>query len=533
MIKKAPLLLIFTPLIVLALIGIFVILPFWVYVKELIAFTCTSIICASTLVILPKILKKSMLFFFMFILYTLIFIKLSFYLNYGARLNASTLYAVFETNERESLEYLSSYFNNQTNLLLATVLGCFCVVVFFARSLNVHYNYNKYFKWMSIGVIVLSGILLLNKFHYYNLILTSANSYQEYSEVKKLINSELSTPKSKNLVVDINRDEQTFVVIIGESTTKWHMGLYGYYRNTNPELAKLKENLYIFNNVISPNVNTIVSLDKILTFSDFHNPNRGGNTSLVQMANMAGFETYWVSNQHVHGLNQSFAAEIAYASNYSYFLAMDHYHFSTSYDEVVLQKFENIINTKTKKKLIFLHLIGTHIRYSDRYPKSFNVFKSKEQELDKDVDMEKESIIDHYDNAVLYNDHIVSEVIKKISKQPTKSTVVYFSDHGDDVYDVNQNIFGHSEDNATPPMYEVPFLLWFSKQNPKRTKDSILRSYTNRKYNLEDFEHTFSDLLGVSHNLFEPSKSIVNDKFKEKNRLIKDGVDYDVYKAKK
>ncbi|MBD2820336.1 sulfatase-like hydrolase/transferase [Xenorhabdus sp. 42] len=61
-------------------------------------------------------------------------------------------------------------------------------------------------------------------------------------------------------------------MIIGESTSRNHMGLYGYRYNTTPNLQKIKNsNLHIFTDVISPNASTIPSLKKIFTFFNSEN----------------------------------------------------------------------------------------------------------------------------------------------------------------------------------------------------------------------------------------------------------------------
>src|SRR5690606_14130732 len=101
-----------------------------------------------------------------------------------------------------------------------------------------------------------------------------------------------------------NDAPQTYVVIIGESTSARNMGLYGYYRNTNPLLTEIKDELLIFNDVISPHTHTIPSLNKMLSLSNFENPDVIHCGSIVQLANAAGFSTYWISNQQPIGIHE-------------------------------------------------------------------------------------------------------------------------------------------------------------------------------------------------------------------------------------
>jgi len=91
------------------------------------------------------------------------------------------------------------------------------------------------------------------------------------------------------------------------------------------------------------------------------------------------------------------------------------------------------------------------------------------------------------------------------------------------------NLAGHNEYHATRPMYEVPFILWVSEAYRKINSSKILdiEKSIGRKYNLEDFIHSFSDLNDINFEGFEKSESIFNPGFKEKTRWIKKGIDYD------
>ncbi|WP_164045259.1 sulfatase-like hydrolase/transferase, partial [Serratia marcescens] len=43
-----------------------------------------------------------------------------------------------------------------------------------------------------------------------------------------------------------------YVLIIGESERTASMGIYGYHRNTTPELQKQKSQLLLFRNAVAP-----------------------------------------------------------------------------------------------------------------------------------------------------------------------------------------------------------------------------------------------------------------------------------------
>src|SRR5699024_4361655 len=101
------------------------------------------------------------------------------------------------------------------------------------------------------------------------------------------------------------------IVVIGESTTTWHMQLYGYHKETNPLLTEIRDELFIFDSVISPHTHTILSLEKMLSYSNYENQKPERNASIVQLANQAGFTSYWISNQRPIGFHESVATNIA------------------------------------------------------------------------------------------------------------------------------------------------------------------------------------------------------------------------------
>jgi heptose-I-phosphate ethanolaminephosphotransferase len=121
----------------------------------------------------------------------------------------------------------------------------------------------------------------------------------------------------------------------------------------------------------------------------------------------------------------------------------------------------------------------------------------------------------------------VYSIIQNIKSKNEKSYVLYFSDHGDEVYDT-MDLSGHNEYHGTKPMYEIPFILWTSEKY-KNTNEHFknFENYTKRKYVLEDFIHSFSDLSGIEYEGYDNTKSIFNSTFIERPRLIRKGRDYD------
>lgn len=509
------------------------------YLKEIFAFGLLTSIFLSIILLVTNLKKQKVVTIISYVVLSILAIlKLSFYINYGVKISASAFYVIFETNATEASDFLLQYINLKIiGIIVIILIPLLCIIFlkkykkpsFLDNNLEIKNEFieGKLFKLLCIVFIIGAVTFIHWKLKEENLIINIYYAYSDYKVTKANLKKSLAQ-KHSNYIKNVESKEgpQTYIVVIGESTSSWHMELYGYNRETNPLLSKLKNEIIVFNEVISPHVHTIVSLDKVLTQSNYKQPYKKENTSIIQLANVAGFSTYWISNQRPVGLHESVSTLIGSAADYTYFLNTQNGH-DIIHDEVVLPTLNNVLNKKDKKKIIFIHLIGTHGAYNKRYPKSFNYFKSTTDIKRKDLDKSKLKYINEYDNAIRYNDSIVYSIIQSVKSKNENSYVIYFSDHGDEVYDT-MDLMGHNEYHGTKPMYEIPFILWTSKKYKEgNSKLKDFKNYTNRKYVLEDFMHSFSDLSTIKFKEYDSTKSIFNRAFKDRVRWIKNGVDYD------
>ncbi len=136
--------------------------------------------------------------------------------------------------------------------------------------------------------------------------------------------------------------------------------------------------------------------------------------------------------------------------------------------------------------------------------------------------------INDYDTAVKYNDSIVFEIISKVKSRQSSSAVIYFSDHGEDVYDTTNEFLRHNEYFGTKPMYEIPFL--FRQSDLYKASHRSIQAISNveeRSYILEDFIHTFMDVIHVNSEVYISDRSLLNPNFKPKTRIVKSNTNYD------
>ena len=457
-----------------------------------------------------------------------IFFEAVYYYFFEAFLSASSLFVSFDSNRSEATEFLNFYLD--TKVIVFSVI-MFVIIVLsvykFTTSLS---HFKKQLKLpvtkVSVCVLFILTFLKFSTLIVFNLPYLILKSTIEYvSESSKL--GDYKTNKIgnfSNVSRPENNEDEVYIVILGESTSRAHFGLYNYPRATTPELNSIKEELNIYTDVISPHPHSISSITKLLTLGNYEGPNKIGDGSIIQLANSANFETFWLSNQRPIGIYESLVTKIALSSTKSKFLTTTFGVHNKVMDGALLPELETILmDDSASKKIIFIHLMGTHLSYSNRYPEDFNTFKDIPFSNYKSDDNFK--IINDYDNAVLYSDYVISQIIKKTKALNKKSFVLYFSDHGEELFK-DYNMAGHNEDISTKDMYDVPFLLW---QSDRFKQDRQLTTALDRPYMLDDLFHSLADLLEISAQEVDVERSIFSSKFNNRKRIILENLEYDTY----
>jgi len=318
-------------------------------------------------------------------------------------------------------------------------------------------------------------------------------------------------------------EPEVHVVIVGESAVRSHMGIYGYFRQTTPRLQKRVEELKLFQEVISAHSATIDSIRDMFTFAGHDgeaNWHRRG--SLIHLLEKAGYNTVWLSNQGASGAHENFAAMLGRSCGRHVFVNASEHYCQKSLDERLLPHLERALAEDRQKGLcIFVHLMGQHFAFHNRYPERFDVFTSSEDLEGVRGDHEQ---INHYDNATLYNDYVVSETIRLVDEAQVSSTVLYLSDHGMDLFEYSDTA-SQLDMDGSPPMFEIPFVLWTSRKFRERHSELVaqLDSYVDRKFMTDDLIYSLPDLYGFSWNERDLSRSIFHADWSFRPRIIVDG----------
>lgn len=441
-------------------------------------------------------------------------------------------WVIFNSHTSESKEFLEQFVSWIMVLVWVIYISVCIFLIFKARSRHA-LSIRKYWAPFTLSVlVVLTSIILqyliqaIPTFDFYKSRVLYWRENQIFQKEKKL---------RENLKMDVqcilpDSINHTFVVILGESTSTCHMSLYGYFRETTPLMDARKEELEIYTDVVTPDTHTIGVMRKVLTFANHEHPEYFmQKPSIVEMFNSAGFETHWISNGALlskWGGSYGVIAEEA-----------DHLHDLSTYnqpDEIVVSRLEEILSNSTQgNKIIFIHLMGNHHAYSARYPKSFEHF-DWEKRGDLDVDFRNnymKKTIDEYDNSILYGDFVFNSILDQIKKIEGSSYLLFFSDHGEEVYDT-RNVRGHLMSNVYPCQCQIPFVLWRSESYKNEMPDIVID--TSRPYSIENVIYSLSTLSGLRYEGNNQEESIFSAEYKIPEKRLVGAEDYDreiIYKV--
>lgn len=443
--------------------------------------------------------------------------------NFNSIINNTNIQILFETNFNESIEFLATYLNMKSVIVVIVLL--FIFIKFFKLKVEIQ---SKKIIW------IISVFTLVQLFEIKDSIKNTPIGRTVLAIHSSLENSKIYKELANSIVnsVEITKNNsriENIIMIIGESTTRNHMEIYGYKLNTTPNLKKLEEegNLYKFTDTISSHVNTVGSLQKVLTFynSDSNNEWYTYN-NIVDVMSKADYKTYWFSNQESFSLGGNIATAIGNRCDFIEFNrrrdANDD--FKNSFDGEIIEKSLNKIGGD--KNFIVYHLMGTHSSYKNRYPKEFSKFDEKDYKLPIKEKDKKE--ISEYDNAILYNDYVVNKIINLYKDR--ESVVIYFSDHAEEMFDF-RDYRGHAEDKASRYMMEIPFLIYLSDTTKNKYPElgDKIKSSLNRPYMTDDIIHTILDIVGIKTKEFDETRSVINDKFNDKRERKYKEKSYDSY----
>ncbi|VVO27436.1 phosphoethanolamine transferase [Pseudomonas fluorescens] len=257
------------------------------------------------------------------------------------------------------------------------------------------------------------------------------------------------------------------VLVVGESARAENFGILGYDRDTTPKLNK-EVGLIAFTDVHSCGTETAVSVPCMFSNmgrKDYNASKAKNEESLLDVLKRAGLDVIWRDNQSgCKGTCDRVTLEDVSNLKDPVLCAN-----SECRDEILLQGLQHFIDTLDRDTVLVLHQMGSHgPEYFKRYPKEYERFTPV---CDSNAlnNCSRESIVNGYDNTLVYTDHVLSTLIDLLRNNQDRvdTAMLYLSDHGESLGEYNLFLHGTPYLLAPEQQKHVAMLAWFSDNYQK------------------------------------------------------------------
>jgi lipid A ethanolaminephosphotransferase len=304
------------------------------------------------------------------------------------------------------------------------------------------------------------------------------------------------------------RQPRLLVLVVGETARAANWGLNGYARQTTPELSRRA--VLNFPHVSACGSSTEVSLPCM--FSPWGRGNYDekairGHESLMHVLQRAGIATLWRENQSgCKGVCDGLPVEDMQAGADPELCQGRRCH-----DGILLQGLTEAVLRQRGDQVVVLHMLGNHgPSYFERYPAAFRRYQPVCETSDL-AHCSRDQIVNAYDNALLYTDHVLAAAIDRLQDLPDRDTaLLYVSDHGESLGEKGLYLHGMPYAIAPAEQLEVPMVAWFSDgwRRSMGLDDTCLRRQTAGGYSHDHLFHTVLGLTDVKTALYEPAQDI-------------------------
>lgn len=304
---------------------------------------------------------------------------------------------------------------------------------------------------------------------------------------------------------DNPKQREIYVYMIGEASRAASWQMFGYERATNPLLSQ-RNDIHIFRNVLTQSNTTHKSVPLFLSSVGAANRtelyNRKG---LAELFSETGFKTYFISNQSPQGAMVDLLANEADERIYIG---------APRYDMQLLSMMRRIIESEDDADILFiLHCYGSHFSYYERYPREFATFMP-----DDEVSITKNNvpmIVNAYDNSIVYTDTVINEIIDYLASLDACTSLLYCSDHGEDILDDRRGRFLHASPTVTYYQIHIPALVWFSSEYLQLYPERAQMAENNRwaAATTHSMFHTMADIASIRSEYVDESVSLVSPSF--------------------
>ena len=386
-------------------------------------------------------------------------------------------------------------------LISSVVAGCLSVMVIGGVAAGFYKDYASFFR----NNREVRNLIVPNNYLYYTTRYL-AGAYDE----KTVKVAAMGTDAKMGALARSQTKPMITVVVVGETARAVNFSLNGYDRDTNPLLAK--QDIINFPHATSCGTSTAVSVPCMFSFlphDDFTNDKGMRQENVMDVLQHAGVDVLWRDNNSgCKGVCNRIASE--YPNDFK----IDTYcKESDCFDPAMLNRLDDFISHVQKEGVIVLHQKGSHgPAYYKRYPSDFKKFTPVCGDANL-PDCSQQSIVNAYDNSVLYTDFTLDQVIRFLKKREDKvnSAMIYMSDHGESLGENNVYLHGMPYFMAPSEQTHIPFIVWLSKgyQKDYQVSDACLKVRAQKPVSQDNLVHTLLGFTDVETKEYDPAMDLI------------------------
>lgn len=435
------------------------------------------------------------------------------------------LTAAANTSPREALEYLmaqgAQWWPGLVALLLA--LGLLLGLVRLA-SQQPPRPLGTGSRWLWLGLLLLCCVAHASKPwrrhhpaafwpHWAVSVETLRMNWSDQSQQRELL---LEQARASG-VRALGAESSTVVLVLSDSVNRDNMSLYGYQRETTPQLQALSREegtrMLVLPHAWSVQATTVAALDGLFSFGGSMAAQPGSAAPapghILALARAAGYRVWWMSNHDDLAIEQQHAQ----LADTVEMINREPGRSSSMLDGELLDSLEEALADRAApRKLIVLHLLGAHPHYRLRAPEALRPFEQGGDAVEREMQRQQRPVWlreqrQDYDAVIHYHDGVVAETLRMLRRhvpEGGEAAWMYLSDHGQEV--------GHRIDHAghspgTEAGYRIPALLW-------RTPQAFAPGSGQQPFRADWTGWTLAELLRIEWPGMEPARNVLDPRYR-------------------
>ena len=435
--------------------------------------------------------------------------------SYGVLIDKTMLRNVFETDTREVAELL-----NAGLLLQVLFLGVVPALLLFRISTRPRRLSKELAHKLVLAIVSLIAIaLIVVAFSRdYAGFLRNNRELRHALTPTNLVGAAISNLKetrprvlevvgadAKRSAAALGRKPALLVLVVGETARTANFSLAGYARDTNPRLRA--KNVLFYPRMFACGTSTATSLPCIFSAlgrEEFSAARASRQEGLLDVIQRAGIPVLWRDNNS----GCKGACDRVELEDLSRLTTPGLCADGECRDEILLEGLQERLDRTSGDLVVVLHQKGNHgPAYFRRYPEEMAIFQPacRSAELG---DCSREEVVNAYDNAILYTDHVLGRTIDLLAANTARfdTAMIYVSDHGESLGENGVYLHGLPYLIAPEEQTRVPLAIWLSDEIKRDAAidDGCLEAARAAPITHDSIFHSVLGILDVETSLYDP-----------------------------